>query len=56
MTARRSNVIQLRKRVNGTFSTPASTSLPATLNTTYRLRLVTFKAATIYDDVLVMQP
>jgi hypothetical protein len=39
VTARQTNVIQLKKIVNGAVSTLASTSLPVTLNRTYRLRL-----------------
>jgi hypothetical protein len=39
VTARQTNVIQLKKIVNGAFSTLASTSLPVTLNRAYRLRL-----------------
>jgi hypothetical protein len=39
ITARSSNVLQLKRMVNGAFQTLASTSLPVTLNTTYRLRL-----------------
>jgi hypothetical protein len=39
VTARQTNVIQLKKNVNGAVSTLGSKSLPVTLNTTYRLRL-----------------
>ncbi len=39
VTARRSNVIQIRKIVNGAFQVLASAQLPITLNRTYRLRL-----------------
>jgi hypothetical protein len=39
VTARRSNVVQIRKIVNGAFQVLASAQLPIALNRTYRLRL-----------------
>jgi hypothetical protein len=39
VTARRSNVIQIRKNVNGVFQSLASAALPASLNRTYNVRL-----------------
>lgn len=39
ITARHTNVLQLKKRVNGVYSTIASVPLPVSLNRTYRLRL-----------------
>jgi hypothetical protein len=39
VTARQTNVIQLKKTVNGVLTTLGSRSLPVTLNSTYRLRL-----------------
>lgn len=57
VTARQSNVIQLKKMVNGAFQTLASAPLPLTLNTTYRLRLEAIGPAirVFVNDKLALQ-
>lgn len=39
LTLRQSNVLEIKRMLNGSFVTLASTSMPVTLNRTYRLRL-----------------
>ena len=55
VTLRSSNVIRLRKLVNGAQVTLASTALPVTLNRTYRLRLESIgKHHRVYADGVML--